>query len=242
MIQPLTIQDPTKPLVVNFSNKKAASNYFYNEPLNLDFSLPSITFSNKNSGSKEIILPVKKSEEDTSDTKEILLPHPELICLLYFCYAICIGIGNLLFPYYTAQVALLFCPLFTITVIAHTIITQNLVNFVLGLILVGIYPLVVFLNVNYAYVTFLCLFNMFCSYKVFTSKIRYVHIIVTSVFILASIIGIIVYQVYPKSIHGMHAAFLSTCMLACASVLFCKKCSYKVVCISHSQSINVLAS
>ena len=241
MIQPLTIQDPTKPLVVNFSNKKAASNYFYNEPSSLDFHLPSISFASK--PPKDIVVPVKKSDDnDVTETKEIDLPNPELVCQLYFLYAICTGIGSLLFPYYSTQVALFFCPLLTITVLAHTMITQSQVNFVLGMILIFVYPVIVLANVNYAYVAFLSLFNIFCAYKVFTSKIKYVQIIITSVFMLASLVGILVYQVYPKSIHGMHAAFLSTCMLACASVLFCKRCSYKVVCISHSQSINVLAS
>lgn len=248
MIQPLSIQDTSKPLVVSLLNKKAGQSYLFTETANdnntnnIEFGMPSITFSGKVAPSKDMIISHSKKGEDENENYAFKLPGFEIICLLYIFYCVVMGIGAILFPYYLWDIAIFTCPLLTITILAHTLVNFNRYVAVLGAALVLCYPIVIVMGQVPLVIAFLSLFMVFCLWKALLQKINYIFLSTVFILVVCSAMGVIVYQVYPKSIHGLHASFLCTCILACATVIFAPKHSYKVVCISHAPSINVLAS
>lgn len=250
MIKAFSLQDPAKPMVVSLLNKKGAQSYFFNETTNTDnhiqLGLPSITFSNKATPNNDIVIPVvtnthKKNDEDTV-TKEFPLPGSEVICLFYVFYTICMGIGAILFPYYIHQIALFLAPIYTITILAHCIVQFHVYTLILGIFLVVTYPVVILLQLPWLLIGYLLLFTLFCVSKACMTSRSWVYLLIMFILVCSSTTGIIVYQVYPRSIHGMHASFMCTCVLACFTVLFSRKQTYKVVCVSYPSSINVLAS
>ena len=234
MIQALTLQDPSKPLVVNLPPKKPVqSGYFFNDTSSttIEMGMPSITFSSsKHTPSKDdIVIPmVKKHEEEKHG---IPLPTAEVICLGYICYTICMGIGAILFSYYLNHLAFFFCPLFTLTVVGHILLHFHVTSGVMGGVLIVLYPLVADCGVSVAYIVFLFCFMAFCLVKVISHKINIMFIALMLLLVVCAVIGIIVYEVYPRSIHGLHASFLCTCILACTSVMILPKQHYKIVAI-----------
>jgi hypothetical protein len=237
-------------MVVSLLNKKGSQSYFFNDNNSQDnhvpLGLPSITFSNKNAPGKDIVIPIvtntHKKNEDETITNEFYLPGSEIICMFYVFYTIGLGIGAILFPYYVAQIALFLAPIFTVTVLSHCFIQFHLYTLILGIFLVVVYPVVIILQLPTLIVTYLMIFTLFCVSKAVMASKSWVYLLIVFVLVCASTMGVIVYEVYPRSIHGMHAAFLCTCILACSNVIFSRKQTYKVVCVSYPSSINVLAS
>lgn len=268
MIEPFTIQDPSKPLKVTLLNKKHGQSFFATEQ-NVNsgtssFGLPSITFSSKaktsgiemnvpviagkkkddNSAEKSIII-AKKNVEDEDETVVqafSIPPLAEIVCFMYILYGTCMGIGVILFSSYMTEISLLFCPLFIVAVGLHACLTLSMSMGVLGIGLIAVYPVIILVHQMWLVVVYIFFFMCFCLGKVFYHRISMLVKGIIFLFVVCSIIGVLVYQVYPRSIHGLHAAFLCNCMLACTSVLAGKKISFKVECVSHADSINVLAS
>lgn len=233
MIEALSLQDLSKPMNVSFANKKSGQNYMYNPSQNtntFELQIPSISF-NKHSMPQnikpEVIIPIK------FEAYELLLPNKDMLCLLYVFFSITMAIANLLVPYYQTYAAILLCPIFTITVLAHCIITQNKWNMYLGMLVILVYPCVLVYNSYITLILIFILFTLFCVFKIlFTSTINCMHLALIMLLLICSLVGIIVYQVYPKSIHGIHASFLSTCILACTVVILTKKVSFKITAVA----------
>jgi hypothetical protein len=243
MIEALSIQDLSKPLNVSFVNKKSGQNYMYNAPQStnsnsFELQIPSISFNkqtNVQNNKVEVILqkPVYNNTTATNDTYEFMLPNKDIICLMYVCFAVIMAIANLLIPVYQTQAAILLCPVFTVTILAHGFITQNIWNIYMGGVIILFYPVVLVYNTYVTIIIIFVLFTIFCVFKLlFSTSINWMHKALIVLLLMCSLTGIIIYQVYPKSIHGIHASFLSTCILACSVVIMSKKTSFKVTAVN----------
>jgi hypothetical protein len=226
MIQALSIQDNAKPMVFNLINKKAASSYIYNEP---DYPSQSISFGKKAANNTAVVAPICTTEEITS-THEISLPLKHIIGQGYMFFGIMLGITNLLIPIYTFQAALFLSPIFCITVLAHCFAAYNKYSSGIGCVVVLVYPFVIYLNNSYALVAYVVLYMIFIACTTISEKKNYIYSMILVFLVSCTALGVIIYQVYPKSIHGIHASFLSVGVLTCTVLVMSKNKQYKFVC------------
>lgn len=227
MIQPLTIQDNTHPLVLslpNNSNKKAGQNYFVNETSTprLEIGIPSITLC---SNSKPPSVECKKKTETYN---EFTLPNIEVLCMLYIFYTVSLAVSAIIIPHYVTVVGLFLCPFFTTTVLLHACASLSSRNIALGVGVAALYPIVIVLNSPSLCIFFLVLFNLFCTLVALTKKPSLWVLVLILSLIGAASIGIIVFQVYPRSVHGIHASVLCSCVLACTTVYILKPKTFKL--------------
>lgn len=239
MIEALTLQDPSKPIVFNMTNKKAGQNYMYNSSNDMEFGLPSISFGKKNTINSSKTAQVVIINEPTVQT-DIKLPLKHLVCQGYILYAITLGITGVLLPYYVNTVAFFLTPLLCITILGNCIITQSRIHSLLGVSLIVIYPVLVYMNNTYLLISFMFIFIVFLLVSLLPEKLTYVYLSIVSLLVLCTFIGIIIYQVYPRSIHGVHASFLSLCLLTCTTIIISRKKNYKIVCEIPSTNVNAI--
>jgi len=242
MIEALSLQDPSKPLNVSFINKKTGQNYMYNQSQttntasSLELNIPSITFNKQLAiSTKENTPKIFDSNTSKSEQYDITFIKKDVVCIIYVFFAILMAMINLLMPAYQIQAATLISPLFTIAIVLHSILTQSWWNAYIGITLIFLYPFVLVFNTYLSIILIFSLFTLFCVYHTCTNPItNYVHMGIIFFLVVCSFIGIIIYQIYPRSIHGIHASFLSTCILACTVVVVLKKNSFKLV-VSNNQ-------
>lgn len=228
MIQPLTIQDHSQPLVLPSSNKKIGQNYFVHEtPPRTEMSIPSITLCST----------VKKhevvSENKKKDCQEYTLPNVEILSVLYIAYTVLLATTSIILPHYITVVALVLGPLFTIILLSHACISLSKKNIILGVMLVFLYPMILIWNTPWMYITFLLLFTLFCMLIALSSNPKFVSLGLLLMLVICSGIGIVIYQVYPRTIHGLHASFLCSCVLACSTIYLVRHRSFKVLCFCN---------
>jgi hypothetical protein len=163
-------------------------------------------------------LSAKDSTNQIEDEFTITLPNRDIICQLYILYTILMGMANLLMSHLQGYIAILLSPLFFTCVFMHSLSMQSTYNQVLGAIIIMLYPWVVYAQTYgvEALVPYFLLFVFYVVYKpIFKEKHSAVEYAITMLLISACIIGIGIYTIYPKSIHGLHASFLSVVVLTC---------------------------
>lgn len=256
MINPLTLQDPSKPMVVNLVNKKSEGNktttsasiISTNSHSNsFDMHTPSITLSKTfslNSVNNKIVAGSSHPSKSSSgvDTvvsdlnssslyhlSEMCRPTKYLVIFLYVFITLVSSIVSLVLPYFQKSMFILLLPIISITVYMHIHlpVTQkhtsaSSITWALGWCVILFFPLsLVFPSYNFdilvasIFITFL----VWPALKISSQK-AWMKQTALAVLALSAVAGMLVYQVYPRSIHGMHAAFLSICVLACCSVYF----------------------
>lgn len=239
MIEALTLQDPSKPMVFNMTNKKAGQNYMYNSSNDMEFGLPSISFGKKNTINSSKTASVVIVNEPVVQT-DIKIPLKHLVCQGYVLYSIVIGITGVLIPYYVNTVAYCLTPLLCITILGNCILTQSKMHSMLGLALIILYPLLVYLNNTYLLISFILIFVVFLLVSLLSERLTYLYLSIVSFLVLCTFIGLIIYQVYPRSIHGVHASFLSLCILTCTTIIISRKKNYKIVCETPGTNGNAI--
>jgi hypothetical protein len=245
------------------SSKKTSSNssgFILNDhslASNFEFKFPSINFAsntgpntttvtnqtngangnNKQQPATELDIPIIKKRSSTDNEIEsstLSLPTNEVLSLMYIFYTVCMGIGVILLPHYSVTIALLFSPFFIVTIGIHALVNFSIPSLGLGILLVTLHPLVIMLAMQYVLVGYLTLFIVFCLSKLMHQKIKVLFLGVIFMLIVCVLIGIVVYQVYPRSVHGIHASFLCSCVLVCTTLLFQPKYKYRIVTLMYA--------
>jgi len=255
MINPLTLQDPSRPIVVSLVNKKSdrvGSTSGNNTSGNtFDMHTPSITLSKTfslHAGNNKIVmggsgkpldLPPQPSDpvhnlnlNQTFQLSDMSKPTKHLVIFLYVFVTLVSSIVSLVLPYFQRNMFIILLPIISITVYMHIHlpITQgqksagnnSSITWALGWSVILFFPLsIVFPSYHFdilvasIFITFL----IWPALKISSQK-AWIKQTALAVLALSAVAGMLVYQVYPRSIHGMHAAFLSICVLACCSVYF----------------------
>lgn len=171
---------------------------------------------------------------------ELYLPTRDAVCLMYLCYLVLMGLVNLLLPYYTFYMAIMLCPLFTVSVLSHCVVLYSFWNTMLGVVVCILYPLVVIFSMfSWPVSVFVVLMLVFCNLAVVlqtsypapvAQSMRYLHACAYVGLSISCLVGILTFQVYPQSIYGLHAAVLALACLCCASLIMAAKTRmYRVV-------------
>ena len=249
----ISLLNPDTNIVINPVVKKPVSNvgqsYLFptaqvtENTYELGIASISLASSKKNqSNSNNGIIPVAKpihtaqnvqamssSLKKPTFSKEIVFPQKDWICMLYLMFALFLATCTIVANYYTTQVAIMLCPLFTYTVIVHSFIgNSNSVITYTGLLVICCYPFTLVFSNAYILVTLFVLFIFFCLLRVFQDKYTAIQISLFSMILMCAIIAIVVYAVYPKTVYGAHAAFLCLCVMACFSVYLTERGTYKL--------------
>jgi hypothetical protein len=153
--------------------------------------------------------------------------------MLYIIFTVLIGIISLVIPYMQKNMFIILMPTFCITVFLHMLMTvgkkQGIVVFCFGAGTILLYPFAVVFDYLHLDAVVACLFILFCVWPALVGTYGYVKLTVMTLLSLSSLSGIIVYEIYPRSIHGMHAAFLSMAILAGLSLFFMPHYEYRLV-------------
>jgi hypothetical protein len=233
----ISLQNTDKPLVLPSSNKKN-SNQSYVIPTaqvldnTYELGISSISFaSTKKPQVASVVVPVTTAPTLTKSTQshELEFPQKDWICILYITFTLFLATCTIVAPSYTSQIAVLLCPLFTYTVMVHSFIGKtNKIISTLGLMIILFYPVVVVFNSASMLVTIFVMFMLFCGMRVIYDKYSMIQATLMLLIFFCTLISIMVYAVYPKTIYGAHAAFLCMCVMACTSVLLTDKGTYKL--------------
>lgn len=187
----------------------------------------------------------------TSYPVDLYLPTRDVVCQMYCCYLVMIGLVNIVLPPYTYYLAVMLCPLFTVSVLGHCMILYSFWNTFIGLIVCILYPLVVIMSSQHWVVSmYVILVLFFCNTSILmqtsypgpvSQSMRYLHASVYVGLSVSCLVGIFTFQIYPKCIHGLHAAVLALACLCCASLIMAAKPrTYRI--IAEAPPVSVKAS
>ena len=181
---------------------------------------------------------VKNNESNTVENNTNTLHHGDLqtvqyipfmnIDLLWQCYAfyaVVMGLATLLIPYYVETVALLMCPLFSFVVACHGTMGRHTICLYMSVLVVMMYPIVFLYHRTFVAVpiAYYLLFLMFIGIFAFFERYQRFLWVIIGALLVGSFVGIIVYYVYPKSIHGIHATAMALTVLTCTTLFFSAK-------------------
>lgn len=253
MINPLTLQDPSRPIVVSLVNKKSdrvGSTSGNNTGNTFDMHTPSITLSKTfslHAGNNKIVMggpgkpldlpsqpdpPHSHNNNQVFQLSDMSKPTKHLVIFLYVFVTLVSSIVSLVLPYFQRNMFIILLPIISITVYMHIHLpatqgqknagNNSSITWALGWSVILFFPLsIVFPSYHFdilvasIFITFL----IWPALKISSQK-AWIKQTALAVLALSAVAGMLVYQVYPRSIHGMHAAFLSICVLACCSVYF----------------------
>lgn len=162
----------------------------------------------------------------------------DLLWQLYAFYAVLMGLATLLIPHYVDTVALLLCPVFTFIVACHGSMARHVICLYIAVLVVFMYP-IVFLYYKSSQavpVAYYLLFLVFIGMTAWFEKFQRYLWIAMAVLLSGSVVGIIVYYVYPKSIHGIHATAMAMTVLTCTTLFFSQKRELIMACRFCKQS------
>jgi hypothetical protein len=258
MINPLALQETNRPIVVSLVNKKTGQAYSvpqdkYSQSNSFEMHTPSISLSKgfqinthhntvQTSAKSDTSSNSAGTTAPTSPTAPASFPLPgrDFLCILYILFTALTGIISLTIPYFQRDAFVIFMPIVCITIFMHMLTTppesQGAATLGLGLLTILLYPFaIVFTQYHFDSVVAAC-FILFCSWPTLTGKYGYLKLAMCAFLVTCCTIGIVVYQVYPKSIHGMHAAFMSMCILACCSLFFMPPMRFSLVATAVTKS------
>lgn len=158
------------------------------------------------------------------DRLEIPLPSAHVVCGMYLVYSVVLSLGCLLLPAYEGMVALAMAPLFMSAVAFDACPDAPHTRFWIALVLVVTYPAMAIMQskgiqVLAGYLLFYLAFVLSDLSKNKSLPYR----ISIGVLTLACIIGLVVYVVYPRSVHGVQATFLAVTVLTCTNLVWTSK-------------------
>ena len=100
----------------------------------------------------------------TSYPVDLYLPSRDVVCQMYCCYLVLMAIISLILPYYAFYLAVMLCPLFTVSVLGHCMVLYSFWNTFLGIVICILYPMVViFSMMPWALSVFVVLMLVFCN-------------------------------------------------------------------------------
>lgn len=234
MIDAVSLQDTSKPMNLPFSNKKSGQNYMYSSHNTSELHVPSITFNGKSNKLVSHTL----LQGDTVHTMTVpLVTSTEQVTHIidrntiwpvYVTFILALVIAGLLLPYYMTQTAMVLSPLFMFVVLFHMSGMTHYVHIALGgLVIIGYNVVLVGNHIHYTLV-YTGLFNLFCVFSLMTEKFRKTYVFIILLLFVCSIMGVVVLKVYPQSIHGIHASFLSSVLLHITVMMLSPACTVQM--------------
>lgn len=166
----------------------------------------------------------KSDPQSVSERHEIPLPSARIVCGMYLVYSVVLSLGCLLLPAYEGTVALAMAPLFMSALVFDACPDAPHVRFWIALVLFVAYPsMAIMQSKGIQVLAGYLLFYLAFVLSDFSKNKSLPYRISIGVLTLACIVGLVVYVVYPRSVHGVQATFLAVTVLTCVNVVWLNK-------------------